>query len=112
MHPRRQLRAARSEIEDLLATLQPGIGILGLKEGDTLLSDQINLRVQGNAGTQLKLSINGDEIGDNRVSVRSEDSKRGVQIREYIGLKLRAGRNAVRLTQTDSFRRWARRGDG
>ncbi len=91
------------EIEELLATLSPGIGILGLKEGDTLLSDQINLRVKGNAGTKLKLSINGDEVGDNRVSVRSEDSKRGVQIREYIGLKLRAGSNAVRLTQTDSF---------
>ena len=91
------------EIEELLKTLQPGIGILGLKEGDTLLSDQINLRAQGNAGTTLKLTINGDEIGNNRVSVRSEDAKRGVQIREYIGLKLRAGTNAVRLTQTDEF---------
>ncbi len=91
------------EIEELLKTLQPGLGILGLKNGDTLLSDQINLRAQGNAGTALKLSINGDEIGDNRVSVRSEDARRGVQIREYIGLKLRAGTNVVRLTQTDSF---------
>ncbi len=91
------------EIEQLLATLQPGLGILGLKEGDTLLSDQINLRAQGDAGTTLKLSVNGDEIGNNRVSVRSEDSKRGVQIREYIGLKLRAGNNVLRLSQTDSF---------
>ena len=91
------------EIEELLATLQPGIGILGFKEGDTLLSDQINLRAQGDAGTTLKLSINGDEIGNDRVSVRSEDSKRGVQVREYIGLKLRAGNNVLRLTQTDDF---------
>lgn len=101
--PAPTVQGGAQEIEQLLATLQPGIGILGLKEGDTLLSDQINLRVKGDAATSLKLSINGDEIGNNRVSVRSEDTKRGVQIREYIGLKLRAGTNAVRLTQTDSF---------
>ena len=101
--PAPTIAGGAQEIEQLLATLQPGIGILGLKDGDTLLSDQINLRVQGNAGTTLKLSINGDEIGNNRVGARSEDAARGVQVREYIGLKLRAGTNAVRLTQTDSF---------
>ena len=86
-----------------MATLQPGLNIIGLKDGDTLLSDQINVRVKGNAGTTLKLFVNGDEIGNNRVSVRSEDAARGVQVREYIGLKLRAGNNVLRLTQTDSF---------
>ena len=91
------------EIEQLLATLEPGLGILNLKNGDTLLSDQLNLRVKGDAGTQLKLSVNGDAIGDNRVGVRSQDGARGVQIREYIGLKLRAGNNVLRLTQTDDF---------
>ena len=97
------IEGGAQEIEQLLATLQPGIGILGLKDGDTLLSDQINLRAKGDAGTTLKLSINGDAIGNDRVSVRSEDSKRGVQVREYIGLKLRAGNNVLRLTQTDDF---------
>ena len=97
------LEGGAQEIEQLLATLEPGIGIIGLKEGDTLLSDQINVRVKGDAGTALKLSVNGDEIGNNRVSVRSSDSERKVQIAEYIGLKLRAGNNALRLTQTDGF---------
>ena len=97
------IQGSAQEIEQLLATLEPGIGILNLKNGDTLLSDQINLRAKGDAGTALKLTINGDEIGNDRVSVRSEDSKRGVQIREYIGLKLRAGNNVLRLTQTDQF---------
>lgn len=97
------LEGGAQEIEKLLATLQPGVGILGYNEGDTLLSDQINLRVKGDSGTTLKLSLNGDEVGANRVSVRSEDTKRGVQVREYVGLKLRAGSNALRLTQTDPF---------
>ena len=97
------VQGGAQEIEQLLATLQPGLGILNLQDGDTLLSDQINVRVKGDAGTTLKLSVNGDDIGNNRVSVRSEDSARKVQIAEYIGLKLRAGNNVLRLTQTDGF---------
>ncbi len=97
------LEAGAREVEELLATLQPGIGILGYKNGDTLLSDQINVRVKGDAGTTLKLTLNDKAVDDDRISVRSEDSKRGVQIREYIGLKLRAGENNLQLSQTDSF---------
>ncbi len=97
------LEAGAREIEELLATLQPGIGILGYKDGDTLLSDQINVRVKGDAGTTLKLTLNDKAVDDDRISVRSEDSKRGVQVREYIGLKLRAGENNLQLSQIDSF---------
>ena len=97
------VQGGAQEIEQLLATLQPGIGIIGLKDGDTLLSDQLNVRVKGDTNTTLKLTVNGDEIGNNRVSVRSSDSERRVQVAEYIGLKLRAGSNVLRLTQTDGF---------
>ena len=97
------LEAGAREVEELLATLQPGLGILGYKDGDTLLSDQINVRVKGDAGTTLQLMLNGKAVDDDRISVRSEDAKRGVQVREYIGLKLSAGENVLQLSQADGF---------
>ena len=91
------------EIEALLKTLEPGAAILNLKNGDTLLSDQINVRVKGTAGANLKLALNGDEVSSRQIGVKSSDSARGVHVYEFIGLKLRAGENVLRLTETDSF---------
>ena len=91
------------EIEQLLATLQPGAGFINLKEGDTLLSDQINLRVKGTASAALKLALNGEEVSARQIGVRSSDAARDVQVLEFIGLKLRVGANVLRLSETDPF---------
>ncbi len=77
--------------------------ILGLKDGDLLASDNINVRVKGSAAANIKLFLNGEEQSEKRIGTKSVDETRGIQGLEWIALKLRAGANELRAAQVDSF---------
>ena len=97
------------EIEELLATCEPGIGILGLKEGDTLLSDQINLRVKGTRGHHAQTE---HQRRRNRAIPASACARKTLNAAcksaNISASNCARASNAVRLTQTDSLRRQSR----
>ena len=90
-------------LADSLAALDGTVSFLNLVDGDVLPSDQLNVRVGGNANARVQLFVNGQALPDSRVGTRSTDAKRGVTALEYIGVKLGRGANTLRVVQTDSF---------
>ena len=95
--------AGAQSLEEALANLNGDLTILNLKNGDVLASPSLNIRIAGAFGADLKLSVNGSVVDEKRIGTRSNDETRGVQGLEFIGVKLRAGANTLRATQTDSF---------
>ncbi len=111
--PATEVSAARSMIQlpsatpentqDKFAQMDNSLGILDLRDGDTLPIAQTNVRVKAMLGATLKLLVNGKDVPDARIGVKSELADKQLQYREYIGLPLTPGTNTLELVQTDSF---------
>jgi large repetitive protein len=95
--------ASSETLEERLAQMDNALAILDFKEGDTLPIAQTNIRIKGTLGSILKLMVNGREVPDARVGVRTEVPNKQMQYREYIGVPLNPGDNHLELHQTDSF---------
>jgi large repetitive protein len=98
-----QQPAAAESLQDRLSQLDNALAILDFQEGDTLPFAQTNLRIKGVLGANLKLTVNGQEVPNARVGIKSEIAEKQLQYREYIGVPLVAGRNTVVLDQLDEF---------
>jgi len=90
-------------LETLLPRLSPSLDFLNLIDGGIVTMAQTRVRVKGAYGAQLKLAVNGREIGLDQVGERSSLESRGVTAWEYIGVDLDPGENTLVLTMVDSF---------
>ena len=79
------------------------VTFLDLKDGDTLSSAQIPVRVRNSAGGTAKLKVNGQEVGDSRVGKHIVNAQDQSEASEYIGVQLRPGKNTLELVKTDPF---------
>jgi len=91
------------DLASLLPSLEPGLGFLDWKNGDVLPSAQVRVRVKGLAGAPFSLEVEGVPVPESRVGTRATDAARGIEVREYVGVALRPGPNALLLVQRDSF---------
>jgi len=102
--PSPSLPSGGQSLEDQIQNARDGkLEILNLQDGQSLASDNVNVRVKGTLGAGIKLYLNGQEQPSNRIGTRSSDNARGIQGLEWIALKLKAGTNILRATQTDTF---------
>lgn len=92
-----------AELETLLPGLDPTPAFLGLKDGDTVPSRTLNVRVKGPLGTTLSLSVGGTEVGERRVGKKADLGSTGTTAWEYIGVNLQPGRNRLQLTVIDAM---------
>ncbi len=83
---------------DGLSGTQP-FGFVGRRNGDTLSTDQITVRVAGRAAFALELRVNGDLVPLTRVGTRRIDADAGLQTWDYIGVRLHPGLNQLELTE-------------
>ena len=90
-------------VEKLLADADNKLGFLDLKDGDTLPIQQTHVRVKGPMTAVLKLSVNGNPIGADRIGTKSEVNDKQLQYLEFIGVPLKAGRNELVLSLNDGF---------
>lgn len=79
-------KVAAPELKDLLGSLSPDLGFIGLKDGDTLALAQTSVRVKGATGSIFKLSVNGVEVPDTRIGTKTGASNPTVEAWEYVGL--------------------------
>ncbi|MDB5939412.1 MAG: conserved repeat domain protein, partial [Polaromonas sp.] len=91
------------ELETLIPGLDNTLGFIGLKSGDTVASQQINVRVKGVEGSSLRLTVNGVAIEDRRVGKKSTLPSKRITAWEYIGVALKPGANTLRLDAVDDF---------
>ena len=78
-------------------------GFVGLRDGDTLPLAHTQVRIKGRAGSEFRLSVNGEEIPTSRVGKRSVLAERNVQAWEFVGVALAAGENELVAKQLDGF---------
>lgn len=90
-------------LEKLLGELDAKPGFMDFKDGDTVATSMVNVRVKGPVGASLRLSVNGVAIGDNRVGEKASMQTRGVSAWEYIGVELKPGANDLTLDVTDEL---------
>src|SRR5205814_2970966 len=90
--------APPGSLEQLLPTLDPEPGFVGLADMDTLTSAQLTVRVKGAIGTALHLRLNGQRVPESRVGRRVSASAAGIEAWEYVGLVLAPGVNLLELS--------------
>lgn len=89
------------ELETLLPKLDNQAGFVEFKDGDTLPSSTVNVRVKGPRGTILRLNVNGNDINDRRVGKKTELGSTRAAAWEYIGVTLQPGSNRLELKVID-----------
>src|SRR5207253_6840846 len=85
--------AVPATFESLLPTLTPQVAFIDLNDGQVMRTDQTRVRVKGPLGAQLRLTVNGQELGMNQVGEQSSLESRGVTAWDYIGVNLKPGDN-------------------
>ncbi|MNK88894.1 hypothetical protein D3C87_1088800 [compost metagenome] len=92
------------DLEALLPRIESNaLGFIDLRDGDTLPSTSLNVRVKGEAGLALRLSVNGQGVEERRVGKKTEQASRRIGAWEYIGIVLRPGVNRLVLEAVDPF---------
>ena len=92
------------ELEALLPQIEGNaLGFIDLKDGDTLPGQSINVRVKGEAGLALRLTVNGKAIEERRVGKKTQLASKKLGAWEYIGVVLQPGANRLQLEGVDPF---------
>ncbi|SDI68906.1 DUF11 domain-containing protein [Variovorax sp. OV700] len=92
------------ELEALLPQIEDNaLGFIDLKDGDTLPGQSVNVRVKGQAGLALRLTVNGKAIEERRVGKKTELAGKKLGAWEYIGVVLQPGANRLQLEGVDPF---------
>ncbi|MCL2463467.1 MAG: DUF11 domain-containing protein [Micrococcales bacterium] len=91
------------ELEKVMPGLDNQPGFIGLKDGDTVATQSINVRVKGPAGVTLALRVNGQAIDERRVGKKATLPSAALGAWEYIGVALQPGANTLRLETVDGF---------
>ena len=92
------------DLEVLLPQLDSNaLGFIGLKDGDTVASQSLNVRVKGELALSLRLTVNGVAADGSRVGKKTQLASKKISAWEYIGVLLKPGRNTLKLEAVDDF---------
>jgi hypothetical protein len=70
-----------------------------LKDRDVMPATQSSVRVQGRAHANLTLTVNGEVIPEDRIGTRQLARNETIETRDYVGVELKPGENALTLSQ-------------
>ncbi|MGY3438079.1 hypothetical protein ACW9UO_09065 [Marinovum sp. KMM 9879] len=90
-------------LETIIKQLDKSFGFMVLNDGDSVSRRSLTLRVKGPADLTLKLEVNGQEIGRDRVGEHATWKGGNLQALEFIALRLNPGANKLRLVGADGF---------
>lgn len=95
--------APKMDIEEQIKTLDPALGFVGLADTTAAQSLSLTVRVKGPTKGKLRLELNGKAVGEDRVGARATYAQGGVQMMEYVALRLNTGENRLAAILTDPF---------
>lgn len=90
-------------LQALAERLEPGLGFIDLEDGQAVAGRTLLLRVKARAGAVLALQVGGVAVPEDRIGERVLHAARGIELREYVGVQLQPGANALLLTESDAF---------
>jgi len=88
-------------LEDDIAKADNSLAFLNLRDGDVLPIAHSNISIKGAAGAVIKLLVNGQEVPENRIGKKITNPQSQMEARQYIGVNLQPGSNALELVQSD-----------
>lgn len=88
--------------EDLLKVLPAGLYLLSPRPGAVVDAERIDVDVAFVTGSGLRLTVNEQEIAEDRVGMRMETSRSAMSLHRYVGLDLRTGENVVAVEMEGS----------
>jgi len=91
------------DLETLITELDNAPGFIGLKDSETVAAQAINVRVKGQPGTSLRLSVNDEVVNERRVGKKVQLPAQKLIAWEYIGVPLKPGVNTLKLDAVDDF---------
>ena len=94
---------ARVNIEEQIKTLSPELGFVDVKDGEETGRPSITLRVKGPVKGSLRLEVNGEKIPDSQIGAKVTHRDGGVQVFEYVALRLKPEANLITAIVTDPF---------
>jgi len=80
-----------------LSGMDADAGFVNVGDGARLAQSQMNIVVRGPMGSALRLTVNDQALGEDRVGKRSVDAARQLAMWEYVGVVLKPGENTLRL---------------
>ncbi|WP_447123817.1 SdrD B-like domain-containing protein [Glaciimonas sp. GG7] len=92
-----QATLAAADFDQLLQSADPALDFIDLQEGQQQPRRQVNVRVKGPIGSDLRLDVNGLLINMDRIGTRSEVVSRQIAAVEYVGVALQAGLNTLTI---------------
>lgn len=95
--------AAKAPATVDLTTLDKSLGFVGLEDGAVLAHAQATVRVKGGAGSAFTLLVNGQPLEDGHVGQKDTVAARQLELVEYVGVALKAGRNTLEVQEMDGF---------
>ena len=105
--PSKSARSGKStpkvDIEDQVKTLDPTLGFVGIEDGSGTSSLSLTVRVKGPTKGALRLELNGEVVPEDRIGAKVTYRKGGVQMFEYVALRLNTGANRLSAILTDPF---------
>lgn len=86
-----------------LAAMDNSLGFVDLVDGAVLASTQATVRVKGTAESNVTLSVNGEPVSDKNIGQSSVVAERQLEVRDFVGVTLKPGRNTLEVAQRDAF---------
>ncbi len=94
---------APEDIERQVRSLDPELGFVGVDDGAEADTLSVTLRIKGPTKGALRLELNDETVSDAQIGAKVTDSERGVQVFEYVALRLKPGANTLAAILTDPF---------
>ncbi len=92
--------AAVPPLEARLASFTPEPGFVGIADLDTVNASQVTVTAKGRAGDVLTLRVNGEDVPASRIGRQLTAAAAGIEAREWIGVPLQPGVNALELASS------------
>jgi len=95
--------ATAPDIEQQVRSLDPALGFVGVDDGAVADTLSVTLRIKGPVPGALRLEVNGTVVPDSQIGAKVIDSDGGVQVYEYVALRLQPHENRLAAILTDPF---------
>ena len=90
-------------IESAIAGLDPQLGFVGLADGAVMTHPALDVRVKSPAEASVRLEVNGEPLGEDRIGGRAIDRDAGVQLHDFVAVRLAPGPNRLAIVAADPF---------
>jgi len=94
---------SRENIEEQIKTLDPSLGFVDVANGDETGRPSITFRVKGPIAGSLRLEVNGEAVPDTQIGAKVTHRDGGVQVFEYVAIRLEPQANTLAVVVTDPF---------